>query len=133
MGAGSEIITILERIEQKLDTLLGMQTRSEIATADDADLDGQYGDPSVRKNPPRWEGESFEGRRYSETTPEYLEALAGFLKWKSGKDDAKGTEDGRKYASFARKDAARALGWAKRLRAGWKAPAPRQLKEEEGW
>ena len=92
------------------------------AVADDAELDSNYGNPDVRKDPPRWKGDSFKGKKYSACSPEYLDALAGFLDWQAGKDDEKGTDDGKKYAGYARKDSARARGWAKRLRAGWKQP-----------
>lgn len=97
-------------------------TASEPVTVSDADLDGKYGNPEVRKNPPRWDGPSFEGKHYSECSAAFLESLAGFLAWKAGKDDAKGTEDGKKYARFSRLDAARALGWKKRIDAGFKPP-----------
>lgn len=93
------------------------------AIAPDSDLDGQWGDPDVRKDPPRWNGPSYAGRRYSQCPPEYLDVLASLFDWKAGKDDEKGTDEGKKYAGYARKDAARARGWAKRLRDGWVAPS----------
>lgn len=87
--------------------------------ADDRDLDGKYGDPTVRKDPKRWlddGGESYVGMPFSHCPPEYLETLASLLDWKADRDDEKGTEDGKKYARFARIDAARARGWAARIR-----------------
>jgi hypothetical protein len=94
-----------------------------IVAASDADCLGQYGDPEIRKDPPRWNGESFAGRRYSQTSPEYLECLAGFKAWSAEKDDAAGATDdkGRPKSYWARKDAGLALGWARRLR---KSPKP---------
>jgi hypothetical protein len=90
----------------------------EVATDDD--LDGQYGNPEIRKDPPRWKGESQVGKRYSECTPEFLEVLAGFLTWKAGESDKKQetTSGGQAKSYYIRKDAARARGWAARFRAG---------------
>ena len=121
---------ILMRIESKLDQLLAARaaaprTASTATIADDADLDGQWGDPEVRKDPKRWDGESMVGRRFSETSPKFLQCLAGFLTWQADRDEQK-TEDeqAQKYARYKRRDASRALGWAKRLESGWGAPAP---------
>jgi hypothetical protein len=93
--------------------------------ADAAELDSKFGDVEVRKNPPRWSGESFVGKRFSECSIEFLEAMASFCDWKAGKDAEKGTADGDKYATYARKDAARARGWIARKEGGWKAPEPK--------
>lgn len=98
------------------------------SVADDRDLDGKYGDPTVRKDPKRWldnGGESYVGMPFSHCPPEYLETLASLLDWKADRDDEKGTEDGKKYARYARIDAGRARGWAARIRAGG-GPTPRR-------
>lgn len=104
------------------------------AVAPDAELDSQYGDPSVTKNPPRYVGPSCIGQRFSQCPPEYLDAMASFCDWKAGKDDAAGTKDkkGRPKGDWARKDAARARGWARRIRAGWKPPVQAQVGEFPG-
>lgn len=135
----AEILRTVQRIEKMLlskgTPSAGVTTTAGPAQgvcASDADLDGEYGDPEIRKDPPRWTGESFATRHYSQSTPEFLDNLAGFLDWKAGKDDeaanaSPGTPEAEakvKYARWARKDAARARGWAKRLRAGWKPAAP---------
>lgn len=100
---------------------------SGITAATDAECLGQYGDPEIRKDPPRWTGESFAGRRFSQTSPEYLDNLASFKMWSANKDDAEGATDsqGRPKSHWAKKDAALALGWARRLRAGLTVEAPR--------
>lgn len=87
-----------------------------------SELDGQWGDPQIRRDPPRWTGESFAGCKFSETTPEYLDSYADFQDWRAGKDDASGAKDakGRPKSGWAIKDARLARGWAARLRAGWK-------------
>lgn len=121
MAAGEQILQVLARIEAKLDQVLAQkpaQASAGEAVADDRDLDGSHGDPQVRAKPRDWSGEDFKGRRYSETTPEFLDLLAGMLDYFAGRQtDAK-------KASYDRRDAARARGWARRLRAGWKPAAP---------
>ena len=128
----------IQRIEQRLDALTAAPpAQSGPAVASDAELDSQWGDPTVRKDPKKWpngapyDGPRFEGQHYSQATPEYLEALAGFLQWSADKDEKTATDPGTepetaakkcKYAGYARKDAARALGWARRMREGWKRP-----------
>ena len=89
--------------------------------ASDRDLDGKYGNPQIKFDPKEkyWSGESYKGYRFSETTPEYLDAVAKYLEACAHMADRDGTEDGRKKASFKRMDAARARGWARRLRSGW--------------
>lgn len=55
--------------------------------ASDAELDSQYGNPEIRKDPPRWTGQSYAGARMSECPTDYLLNLAGFFDWKAQKDD----------------------------------------------
>lgn len=90
-------------------------TPSPAATvAPDADLDGKYGNPVVRKDPPRWDGQSFAGKFYSECPPEYLDNLASFLEWRATKEEAE--PEKARYAAYSRRDAARARGWSARKR-----------------
>jgi hypothetical protein len=88
---------------------------SSAAAASDRELDSDRGDPTIKRMPPKWNGDDFTGYRYSETTSEFLESLAGFLNWKADRPQ----EGNEKYAAYDRKDASRALGWARRLRSGW--------------
>lgn len=122
----------LKRIEAKLDALLlhlgagkgGPRPTAEstgaAAVADDADLDGQWGNPEIRKDPKNWQGPSYAGQRMSDCPPDYLRAVAGLFDWMAKKDDeagAKGEVDSKgrpKTGDWKRKDAARARGWAKR-------------------
>ena len=138
-GAGRAILAVLARLEAKVDRLLAQQGGATApGIASDADLDGQYGDEEVKKNPKRWTGESFIGRRMSECSPEFLDSLAGHFDYKAERDaeDAANAEDEetanakKKYAGYSRRSAARARGWAARLRAGWKPPAP---PADSGW
>lgn len=84
--------------------------------ADDGDLDSQYGNPEVRKDPTRWSGPSYVGAKYSDCPPDYLETLAGLLEWQAGKSDEKNEmlNNGKPRSMYLRKDAARARGWARR-------------------
>lgn len=91
----------------------------EVASA--RDLDSQWGNPTV-KDPKRWTGPTYSGKRMSECPPEYLEELADFKDWQADKREDEGP-DGIKKAGYCRKDAARARGWAERLRQGFQAPA----------
>jgi hypothetical protein len=124
----------MKRIEGKLDQLLMSSTKGP-HVADDADLDGQWGDPEVRKDPKRWDGESQVGKRFSECPAEFLRTLASFFIWQAEKDEKSGDEQKIKYAGYKRRDAARALGWAKRIDAGYKPPANplEPAVAEEGW
>lgn len=118
----------LDRIEQTLRAILATlsagQTRPATTptSGGSVDLDSDFGNFAIRKDPPRWKGQSYVGRRLSECPPEYLDMLADFCDWKAGKDEADGSPEKLKYAGYARKDAARARGWADRLRAGWRQP-----------
>lgn len=91
----------------------------EVAPADDRECESEHGDPSVNKDPSQrdWDGPSMVGKRYSECPSDYLIALARFKEWSAGNNDTKaaaGNEKAGKYASYDRKDAARARGWARR-------------------
>lgn len=80
------------------------------------DIDGKYGNPTVRRDPPKWTGESYKDHPYSECPPDYLRQLAGFLTWQADKDEQKvDDEKAVKYAGYKRTDAARARAWADRI------------------
>lgn len=117
----------LDSIKAKMDALAAQPRPASAApsgeVASDSDLDGQFGNPEIRKDPPRWKGESYAGQHYSAAPAEYLESLAGFLIWCADRDEQTGDADKIKYAGYKRRDAARARGWAKRKLEG-KAPAP---------
>lgn len=109
------------------------------------DITSEYNDFVVRKDPPNWRKQglpSFEGRRLSQTTPEFLDALAQFLDWRAGKEEeenatytSKKTGQQEPKSPWTRKDAARARAWAERLREGGAAvrlpPPPAPLSEGE--
>lgn len=99
------------------------------AVADDRELDSDKGDPTVQRDPKRWKGESFIGCRFSECTPDYLDVMAEQKDWQAD-NPREGKEQ---YAKYDRKDAARARGWARRIRNGWQpAGEPRRGQDEYG-
>jgi len=81
--------------------------------APDDDLEGQYGNPEVYKDPYGWQGRSFEKRRMSECPADYLEAVANDLDDFGVKLLAKGDAD---KAAWKFRDAGRARAWALRNR-----------------
>ena len=90
--------------------------------ASDADLDGKYGDPIVKARDPKdWTGEPQQGNRFSECPAEYLDMVAERLDYFSSQNKGE-TEEDRKKLKFNKLDAARARGWAARIRAGYKPP-----------
>lgn len=131
----------LDRIEKKLDTLLSLlranganaaaaaRPRAEGAppatnrggeVATDSDLDSPRGDPEVRFIPKRWSGADMKGKRFSECEPEFLDMLADAFDWFANRDDESGAVDknGNPKSRWGRLDAARARGWANRIRNG---------------
>lgn len=121
----------LERAHDMLEALSRRVTKLEAAAearaaappvggvASDADLDSQYGDPEIRFDPRRWTGPTMAGRRYSQTSPEYLDCVAEFEEWKASRP-LPGKENDARYSA---QRASRARGWAARLRAGYVAEA----------
>lgn len=93
------------------------------AVASDADLDSEYGDEVIKKDPKKWleqGGESYVGCKMSECPSEYLRMLASLFDWMADKDEEQGKtftdRNGkeRPVAPINRKKAARARGWALR-------------------
>lgn len=138
----------LDRIEKQLAAIaahLGIGARGPAAAsaggavASAADLDGQYGNPEVRKDPKDWTGPSYVGKFFSDCPAEYLDMIASLNEWRAKKDDeagARGETNAKgkpKDGHFARLDAARARGWAARARAGGTKPkaAPQRRTEQE--
>jgi hypothetical protein len=105
-------IRLLQSIDASLKTLIAMQ-RGGGQPAERVDLDGPHGDPIVKAKDPRdWTGEPMKGRPFSQCPPEYLDMLADrFDYFASQEQDAK-------KARYNRLDAARARGWAERIRNG---------------
>lgn len=107
----------------ELEARLAAMERASGLFAPDKDLDGPKGDPTVKFEPRGWipkrGAPPHKGRTYSRCDPEFLDALADALQWMA--ENPKEGAD--KYALYNRKDAARARGWARRIRGGWRPPA----------
>lgn len=133
----TEALDILRSIDSTLKQLLAL---SKVAkpkeVASDSDLDGKYGDPEIKAADPRdWTGPSMKGRKFSECSSEYLMLVADRFDYfaEVAERENKVTNTGKPLAPYNRRDAARARGWAKRVREGWRsagapagyqAPAP---------
>lgn len=142
--ADAETIAILKSIDLSLRTLVTIaKQKAEArvknaaqqpgqAVASDADLDGKFGDPEIKLKDPRdWSGPTMVGRHFSECPVEYLELLADryeyFISQNAGQ-----TDDDKKKLKYNRADAARARGWAERIRSG-KHKQTEPEAEPEGW
>ncbi len=123
-ATAQDVIETLKSIDATLKQLLALQRGSmPPAIASDADLDGQFGDPIVRAKDPRdWTKESQLGKPFSECPAEYLDLVASRLDFFAEKAEAEGTltTSGKPVAPYNRRDAARARGWAQRIRHGYK-------------
>jgi len=142
--ATEPVLAVLRSIDATLKELLALskQRRSngmdrhtpkpagEVAT--DQDLDGQHGNPELRFDPRDWTGPSYKGSRFSECPAELLDMVAEVFEYFATKADEAGekTDAGVPKSKYKRADAARARGWALRIRSGKHTPAPR---EDAGW
>lgn len=85
--------------------------------ASDAEMDGPAkGDPSLKKDPPRWKGRSYAGLPFSRCPPDYLDEVADFRQWCSDQEGASSDPAKRKFAPHSARLAALARGWAARHR-----------------
>ncbi len=123
-ATAQDVIDTLKSIDASLKALLALQRGAQPAlVASDSDLDGQWGDPVIRAKDPRdWTGESQLGKPFSECPAPYLDLVAARLDFFAEKADAEQalTTSGKPVAPYNRRDAARARGWAARIRRGWK-------------
>jgi hypothetical protein len=145
--ADAETLAVLKSIDLSLRTLVVIAQEKppnphagpsapapRQTVASDTDLDGQYGNPIVKAKDPRdWTGEPMNGKRFSECPAEYLELVADRLDYFAGQSEATGelASNGKPVAGYKRLDAARARGWAKRVREGKTAPA--KAAAPAGW
>lgn len=134
MSATEETIALLTSIDSTLKAMLSLAQKRTARVeasqpkpiAPDRDLDGQHGDPLIKMKDPRdWTGEPMKGRRFSQCPPEYLDLLADRFDYFAQKAEETNEQYNNKpVAPMKRKDAARARGWAKRMRDGkhdWQA------------
>lgn len=143
--ADPETLSVLRSIDTTLKALLALSQQRKAApsngngsspsVASDRDLDDKYGDPEVKFHPRDWTGEPQKGKRMSECPPAFLEMIAETFDYFAAKaaDTGELTTNGKPVADYKRKDAARARGWAKRLRSGWKPTKPKSDTGPSGW
>lgn len=124
-STGEIMIALLRSIDASLKVIAGsVKARAAKTVATDRDLAGQYGDPQVRLTVRDWTGPSMKGRRMSECPPEFLDLLAETLDYIGDKEEREGkTYNDKPTAPYKRQDAARARGWAQRMRSG-RMPVP---------
>lgn len=105
------------------------------AVASDRDLDGKYGNPVLKFNPRDWNGAPFKGRRFSECPPDLLDLVAKTFDWFAEQAEQKNerANNGKPIADYKRQDAARARGWAKRIRDGGHVQMSPASAPESGW
>ncbi len=135
-----EAVDLLRSIDATLKAMLALaQQRTQQARAaapptiaSDRDLDGKWGDPEIKFMPRDWHGESYKGRRLSECPPDLLDQLAESFDYFGRRADEKGetTDKGKSVGDYRRADAARARGWAKRIRDGRHVQAPAEMTSE---
>lgn len=135
--AEADVLFLLRSIDASLKALLGIATKRQMSkpaetgaskkVATDADLDGKYGNPEIKTKDPRdWTGDSMKGRKFSECPADYLDLVASRLDYfaEQAEQEGKLTNAGKPVAPYNRADAARARGWAWRIRQGTHVPAP---------
>lgn len=118
----------------RLDAKLVTADPSAIEPASEQELDAEGGDPVLQKDPPRWVGSSMAGKHLSATSAPFLKAYISFKQWQMEMDvkDNRMTSGGRPRANFHKRDIALAMGWLKRLEAGWKRPPAPVMFEDDG-
>jgi hypothetical protein len=119
MSASAETIALLTSIDASLKELLAL-SKSKRAKETPVDLDGPHGNPEIRAKDPRdYTGPSMMGKRFSECPAAYLDLLADRYDYFATKE----TDATKKR--YTQLDAARARGWAARVREnGPIAPSP---------
>ena len=121
MPPSTDAVELLRSIDASLKLLIRFASaNAPKLVADDTDLDGKYGDPLMRFLPRDWAGADFKGRHFSECPAELLEMAAETFDYFARQAEAKNelTDKGKPVAQYKRLDAARARGWAKRVREG---------------
>jgi hypothetical protein len=148
MAASEESLALLRSIDASLKQLLAFHRVAQPKpVASDRDLDGPHGDPVVKFLPRDWNGDQrFKGLRMSECPAQLLELLAETFDYFGDKAERENeqTNAGKPVAPYKRADAARARGWAKRVRDGrvmaavtsapqWGEPDGNKMDEGSPW
>lgn len=135
----TEAIVLLRSIDASLKELVAVarahRSGGSSAVATDRDLDSPHGDPLVRFHPRDWDGPDCKGLRFSQCSADFLDLMAESLAYFATKADEKGetTAAGKSVGDYKRKDAARARGWAARIRSGKVADQPTNGAADPEW
>ena len=131
-------MTLDEKIDEILSMVRAMRAstpaRATITTgtvADDTDLDSQWGDEELKYQlSDKWwkGGGDYAGQCMSQCPADYLDAVAKANDAQAFEKNKTGDPDEIKKAGYKARTAARARGWAARVRAG-KVPA----KSAQAW
>lgn len=116
-----EALGLLRSIDASLKELVRQKrAAAPKPVASDRDLDGKYGNPVLKFNPRDWTGAPCKDRRFSDCPPDLLDMVAETFDYFAGQAEAKDerASNGKPAADYKRADAARARGWAKRIRDG---------------
>ena len=125
------MLSILTSIDGSLKKLVAIAEKRKVgdsagpAVADDQELDSKYGDEPVKFDPRDYTGRSCKGLSMSQCPADFLDCLATSYEHFARKNADNGDP---KKAGYDRRSAARARGWAKRLRGGWK-PAQASMQD----
>lgn len=140
-GLETKILTLLTSIDASLKRIARVYAAPSTTTdtkpggqvASDAELDSKYGDEKIAFSPRDWTGENVKGRPMSTVPPACLDLLALAYDYFAEKNDREKAVDtkGNPKSTYDRRSAARARGWAKRLRAGWKPPPVEEIPADE--
>jgi hypothetical protein len=137
-------LTVLVEIRDALRQLLAVSkgkpsavvSRAVNPIATDADLDHpKYGNPDIKTPPRDWTGPFRAGQRMSESEPALLDLVAERYDYFATKNDREQavTDKGQPKSDYDRRAAAKARGWAKRLRAGYRPRTPPPMDETPEW
>lgn len=107
----------------------------ERTVAPDSELDGKYGDPVIKTAPRDWNGPFRSGQAMSESEPELLELVAERCDYFAQKNDRERqvTDQGVPKSKYDRSKAAKARGWAARIRKGYKPTITSMTDEVPDW
>ena len=117
----------LERIVKAIGAAFGGSATPGAGVASDRELDGQHGDPQVKIIPRDWTaGGVVKGQKMSLCPADFLDVFAETMDFFASRNDANNEKDakGRPKSHWDRQNAKLARGWARRIRDGWKPPAP---------
>jgi hypothetical protein len=136
------VLTTLESIDRSLDALVGLARKAAGVTvsdggpvhAGDTELDLPDADEPIKFRPRDWTGPDLKGQKMSQCPPEFLDLLAQAFDYFAKKNDEQGAVDAknRPKSFYDKRSAARARGWAARLRATT-GKEPPVRPDEIGW